>query len=66
MLQLILDIASRCIDLLVSDRRRREEWKRRIEAALKSETASTDSGTVHDEYDELERRAREGRHDGAE
>jgi hypothetical protein len=66
MLQLILKIATTIIDALVSDRRRRDEWKRRVASALASETAADDSGTVHSEYEDLERRAREGQHDGAQ
>ena len=64
MLELILDIAGKVIDLFVSDRKRREEWKRRMASALKSEASRSDSSQGRADYDELERRAREGQHDG--
>jgi len=66
MLQLILDIAGRLIDLFVADQRRRDEWKRRVAEAVRSETSARDSSEAHDDFDELEKRVREGRHDGIE
>ena len=66
MLRLILELSSKLIDFFVSDRAKREEWKRRVAEAIRTETASSDSARAHDSYDELERRAREGRSDGRE
>ena len=63
MWQLILDVISKVIDIFVADTKRREEWKRRVAEALRQESGRTDSSQARDDYSELERRAREGRHD---
>lgn len=64
MLQSILDLATRVLDLFAARSKQIEEWTRARLDALRSETARSDSADAHGDYADLEDRARGGEHDG--
>jgi len=65
MLQSILDLAAKVLDLFTARSRQIEEWAKARLDSIRAETARKDSGQAREDYNELERRAREGKTDGS-